>query len=179
MRLFVGMPVPGADSLSETAAALKSGHDDLRLVPDGTWHVTLRFLGDVASEQARAQLVASLEDALAGAKGLDCTVAGLGTFPPADRARVVWAGVDAPGIKRFVERVNSATALYGRPPDPRPFHAHVTLGRMKVGGDFRRDIARHRQTVFGQGRLDEVVLWSSELTPSGPVYEPVARWSTA
>ncbi len=176
MRLFLGCPVPGRDAIQAFARQMKSVHPDLRLVPDGTYHVTLRFLGDVKSEEARERLIAAVTEALRGRAALPCTVAGLGAFPKANAARVAWIGVQAPGIGRLAESINSATALYGEPPDPRPFKAHVTVGRMKIGGDLSREAHEYKDTVFGTGAIDQVVLWSSVLGPGGPTYEAVASW---
>lgn len=176
MRLFLGIPAPQPENLRALSRELAAAHQDLRLVPDGSWHVTLRFLGDVHDERARDRLITDVADAVRGRQALACRIERLGAFPKPGDARVVWAAAEAPGIAQLAERVAAATALYGRPPDPRPFKSHVTLGRMKIGGDFTRDIANYRTTVFGTGTCDEVVLWSSTLTPQGPRYDRVAAW---
>ena len=60
----------------------------------------------------------------------------------------------------------------GFDPDARPFRAHVTLGR------FRERARRpHLPEVdLGAALLDRLVLFRSELKPSGAVYTPLASF---
>lgn len=177
VRLFLGVPAPEPQNLRALAAELRRNHADMRPVPDGSWHVTLRFLGQVRDPDARERLMDAVSDAVSGRPALPCRLKGLGAFPQAGNARVAWVGVECDGLGRLAERIASATALYGDPPEPKPFRAHVTVGRMKIGGDLSRDVAEYHNTVFGQGAFDEVVLWASRLTPSGPHYDRVASWA--
>ncbi len=172
MRLFVGLPVPPSPAYAQATADVLDVARDARPVPAGSQHVTLRFLGEMAEPDG---VVAALDRALAGRPALPCVVEGLGTFPggfPADkRARVVWAGLRAPGVEALADAVVQATARFGEPPERRPFVAHVTLARMARPADLRLVVEKHRGTLFAQGVLDKVVLYRSTPTPRGQVYE--------
>jgi len=64
----------------------------------------------------------------------------------------------------------------GFQPEDRPFHPHLTLGRMRssrgkeelVGG-----MEKHREEEFGDFQIERVVLFKSDLRPTGPIYTPL------
>jgi 2'-5' RNA ligase len=144
------------------------------IAPDNL-HVTVKFLGSV--DVPRVPLVrAALERATAGVAGFDLVVAGLGAFPSAARARVLWAGVAAggPALGALAARVDRELAGVGFAPEERAFSAHVTLGRVRepkrnarlgdalVGGE------------FGTVRVDRLVLMRSDLSPRGARYSELS-----
>lgn len=174
MRLFVGLPVPDSARYEEAKRDVQDAARDARVVPPGSHHVTLRFLGDLHEPDG---VIAALQSACLGRPALPCVVEGLGTFPggfPSDkRARVVWAGLRAPGIEALAAAVEEGTARFGEPPERRPFVAHVTLARMARPADLRLVVEKHRRTLFAQGVLDRVVLYRSTPTPRGSRYDEV------
>jgi RNA 2',3'-cyclic 3'-phosphodiesterase len=174
VRLFVGLPVPPSPRYAELAAEVARAAPGARVVPDGTWHVTARFLGEVLDA---APLIRALEVACNGRPALPCVVEGLGTFPdkfpPHKHARVAWAGVRAAGIEALAHAIEQATAGFGDPPEKRRFVAHVTLARLSNAADLRALVDRHRGTLLAQGRIDRVVLFRSRTGPGGSAYEPL------
>ncbi|MEK6976132.1 MAG: RNA 2',3'-cyclic phosphodiesterase [Candidatus Thermoplasmatota archaeon] len=173
MRLFVGLPVPDSALYEAAKRDLVQAASDARVVPPGSHHVTVRFLGEMAEPDG---VIAALDRACNGRPALPCVVEGLGSFPgggfPADKkARVAWAGLRAPGVEALAQTVLEATARFGEPPERRPFVAHVTLARMARPADLRLVIEQHRRTLFAEGVLDRVVLYSSTPTPRGSAYE--------
>lgn len=174
MRLFIGLPVPPSPAFDAVAAELEA-EARARTVPAGSWHVTLRFLGEVLDP---GPVAAALDAAAAGRHAMPCVVEGVGTFPdkgfpPHKKARVAWAGVRAEGIEALAAAVRDATAPFGEPPEDRPFVAHVTLARLPRPADLRRLVSRHERTLFSQGLLDRVVLFRSTPGPGGSRHEPL------
>lgn len=169
MRLFVGIPVPQSEVYRELAGQLEAL--GARPVPDGTWHMTLRFLGDMDDAQPVRDALAG---ALEGEQSLPAVVAGVGAFQSPRKARIVWAAVQAEGVEALAKKVEDATQELGQPPDRRDFVPHVTLARLKRPKDLRSFCGVHESTRFAQGVLDEVVLYRSVLTPAGPRYERAA-----
>lgn len=175
MQLFIAIPVPPSPVYGEVTRDLLAVAPSAKPVPDGAWHITLRFLGEVFDP---SPLIAALDAACSGRPALPAVVEGLGTFPgtgfpPDKKARVAWAGVRASGIEALAAAVEQATARFGDPPEARSFVAHVTLARMPNPADLRSLVDRHKATLFAQGRLDRVVLYRSHLGPGGPRYEAV------
>src|SRR5919205_4141575 len=106
-------------------------------------HVTIKFFGDV-----EASRVAALTDATARAANavpsFELKLSGAGTFPPNGNPRVLWLGVeDASGrLAQLQQRLEDECAAAGFPRDTRPFHAHVTLARLRAANAAARRLAR-------------------------------------
>lgn len=178
VRLFVALPLPPSPRYLEVAKELQDRFG-ARLVPEGSWHVTLCFLGEVDDE---TPVVEVLQWVLAdwsagnGAGGLDVVVRGVGAFPDARRARVAWAGIEAAGLDALATAIRDALPGVGM---NREFHAHATLARFASARDISQVVAKHKETCFAQGIVGEVHLLRSELGPSGPAYVVLARFPLA
>lgn len=130
-RLFLGVEVsPAAEQ--DVAAAIRPWREafrDARWVPSENWHVTLKFLG-----WTPAPLVPWVEETVGGIVGAHPSAAvrlrGLGAFPSARRARVLWAGIDDPanGFGALVADLEAGLAE-GFRAELRRFHPHLTVAR--------------------------------------------------
>jgi RNA 2',3'-cyclic 3'-phosphodiesterase len=126
-RLFVAVPLT-EQARQEIVARLPILPG--RLVPPQNWHFTLRFLGDTAPT-SRDALCAELRKTRFGSE-FSIHFGGLGAFPRAKRARIVWLGVDE-GAQRLIdvaETVESAVRRAGFAAEERPFRPHLTLSRI-------------------------------------------------
>jgi len=170
VRLFIGAPVPPSDVFGRVTQDLVDTARGVRPVPAGTWHVTLRFLGVLPEAGPPAS---ALDEALAGRSAVPVRVRGVGAFQDPRRARIAWAGVDAPGLDRVEGAVRAATAHLGEPPPRRDFVPHVTLARLGRPTDVSAWVHHHEATRFSEGLLDTVVLYRSDLGPGGPTYTRV------
>jgi 2'-5' RNA ligase len=60
--------------------------------------------------------------------------------------------------------------------EDRPFHPHLTLGRVKSSRG-REDLVgrmeKYREEEFGDFLVERVNLFKSDLRPSGPIYTPL------
>ena len=176
MRLFLAVEVPPSPRFAEVTRELVAASPNARPVPAGTWHATLRFLGDAGDPDAVAGAVAPV---VARHHSMAAAVRGVGAFPSPRKARVVWAGIDAPGLDALVAESVAATPLDRDPDAKRPFHAHATLARLDPPWDAREFVQPRAQMPFSVGAITEVVLFSSDLTPKGPVYRRVATFPLA
>jgi 2'-5' RNA ligase len=96
VRSFVAVLVDDATraALANQIQTLGRAAPQVAWVAPGNLHLTLKFLGGV-DQALLAPLIQGLRETLSGAPGFDVQIAGLGAFPAATRARVVWAGVTA------------------------------------------------------------------------------------
>ena len=171
IRAFVALPLPDAvrRAVAETIHRLTPSLPDVRFVRDEGVHVTLRFLGWTRAETIAA-LEAPLRAAAAACPPLDMAVRGLGTFPERGSPRVLWLGLDVPQAAAVLQAAcESAAASAGFEPESRPFHPHLTLGRWR---------ARARRpglpdVDLGSAHVGQLVLYRSDLRPSGSVYTPL------
>lgn len=142
-------------------------------MPDDNLHVTLGFLGWVPAERVQP-ISEALGRAVAGLLAGVATLDGLGAFPSLRRARVVWAGLRDPAgvVASTAAAAADAMAEAGLQPERRPFHAHVTLCRLRTP----------RAVAFPAGLgvpampvpVDRVTLFRSHLGRPAPRYEPLA-----
>jgi 2'-5' RNA ligase len=156
--LFVAawLPEPILDVL---AAIPRPEEPGVRYTRRDQWHVTLRFLGSCAVDEAAAAF--DTIEAPACDAELGPSVARLG------RSVVV---VPVHGLAPLADVVVRATLDVGEPPDPRPFNGHVTIARLRDRPACR--VAGHR--VRATFAVDEVHLVRSDLRPDGAVYETIA-----
>ena len=131
MRLFVALDIDPAirQRLEEFVNGLRAHVPGVRFVGPETFHATLKFLGETAR-------VEEIERALAAVHGAPFEMAfrGCGFFPSANRARVFWAGIEAPyDLQALATRVDQATGALGFPPERGPYKPHLTLARAGSG----------------------------------------------
>jgi 2'-5' RNA ligase len=159
-RLFVAV-WPTVDVVDVLGSLVRADEPGVRWVPAENWHITLRFLG-----QAHATEVG---ERLAGAV-LPHATAVLG--PVVARLGHEAVVVPVAGLDELARAACEATADVGRPVDARPFHAHVTVARLRHGA---RCGAVGRR-VSARFEVQEVVLARSVTHPGGARYETLGRW---
>jgi 2'-5' RNA ligase len=146
--------------------------------PPHQYHLTLRFIGEVAAERC-----AAIETALAGVRveSFILPVQGTGSFPPNRPPRVVWVGV-GPGHPRLFQlrqRVDDALLACGLADlDVRRFEAHFTVGRCgpeASASEVARLVRTHREFEGPPFRVTSFALYRSELRPGGAVHTPLLR----
>lgn len=170
----MAVPLPGTAG-AEMAAALAHLRGEtwpVRWITDDAPHLTLKFFGEVTSDRVDA-IGEMLDFAAQGMGPVAMSFSGAGVLPSAERPRVVYLGVDAePGLELLQDRIERSAEKLGFPPEGRPFRPHVTLGRVREG----HKLPPGWQTELEQIRpgeaflADRVVLFLSELGPSGPTY---------
>lgn len=186
LRLFCAVELPAATRTAAIAhvaqlARLRAAAPHV----NATWerieklHLTLKFLGAVEAGHVPA-LIAAAAQAASGIAPCELMLASAGAFPNASNPRVLWLGVQDPsgGLARLQGGLERACAAAGFPRDPRPFHAHVTLARIRTVDAAARQLARqHTEQDFAPVAfpLRELVIMRSDLAPNGSHYTPLAR----
>ncbi len=173
LRLFVGIEFP--PELKLRLSLLCSGVPGAKWVDPGNFHLTLRFIGDIAEDVA-----ADVDEALAGLKArrFNLQLAGTGVFG-GNRPHALWVGVERdPDLVKLRDRIEQALIRIGLPPEPRKFAPHVTLARLRdpeLGqlGDFLAANARFRAAPLP---VDRFSLIASFPTKAGSVYEDQADY---
>jgi 2'-5' RNA ligase len=164
--VFVAVRPP--DDVLDTVGALAGSLDlpSVRRTTREQWHVTLQFLGNDADVDAVVRALAGLS-VRAGVAQLG----GLGAFPNERKARVVWLGL-ASGQELFgalAREVGERVAPLGHEREARPFHAHLTLARLKAPADVRNRLGP-AEAVGDPWPVGEVLVYESRLRPSGAEY---------
>lgn len=174
VRAFIALELDARvrAAMGELQARLRPRLGAIRLARPEGLHLTLRFLGDTSPAQVEA-LRPRLSAAAAACPPAEVRVAGLGTFPERGSPRVLWLGLDLPptvlDLQNACERAARAA---GFDPEPRPFRAHLTLGRWRERAP-RPDLPPED---LGATRLETLILFRSELRPQGAVHTALGRF---
>ena len=165
-----------AEAVTRLARAPEGGGLRVAWVPPQNLHVTLKFLG-----WARPEVVEPIRDRVRDGvkqrKGFELAARGMGAFPNARHARVLWAGVDdaSGALGRLAADVETWMQSLGFAREERAFHPHVTIGRVKEGGSAESLLAPFAGTDFGTSLIREVVLYQSVMKSNGSEYIPMFR----
>lgn len=177
LRAFIAVPVTDEvkAAVGDVEHKLLRAGADVKWVVPANIHITLKFLGNIRTDDVDALSVA-LPEALGGVSAFGVTLAGMGTFPSGRQApRVVWVGIDE-GRERLQEiavRVEQACTRLGFEKEDRPFRPHLTIGRVRRGSGNLEQLAKYvAELGFNplKLRIDRVNLVRSKLSPRGPAY---------
>lgn len=179
MRSFLGLPVPEPwiPPLIRAQGAVPGG----RKVEADDLHLTLAFLDD----QPEARLEALHEE-------LDAKPLPAATLEPvafallgSDRPRAVVLDLAAdPTLTALRDAVRRAAHAAGIPLARERFRPHVTLLRFSASappdtGRLPAALTRLGTPAMAPQAASGVTLWSSTLTPDGPLYDPLATYRLA
>ncbi|HRF50886.1 MAG TPA: RNA 2',3'-cyclic phosphodiesterase [Anaerolineales bacterium] len=182
-RLFIELTLPSA-VVDELGMLLRACRDrvpagSMRWVAPEGIHLTLRFLGDVPLRR-QADLESVLAAVARRAPGLRrLALEGYGAFPGGRAApRVFFVGLrDVSGTLPALTRgLDDALAEAGWPSEGRPFHPHLTLGRVKEElrpaqmSELRRALAECPRPEALTFEASQLALMRSELARTGSRY---------
>jgi 2'-5' RNA ligase len=153
---------------------LKSSRADVRWVSPEKIHLTLKFFGNI-DESKIDPIVKSIEGPTQTTSPFSLRIQGVGAFPHLRNPRVIWVGfVDGKDfLTSFQKQLERELKKIGFEPEERTFHPHLTLGRMKSSKgreELTGRMERHNEEEFGDFQVERVVLFKSDLKPTGPIY---------
>ena len=156
-RLFVAV-WPPEDVIAELTALARKDRRGIRFVEPERWHLTLRFLGDAAVDDA--------------AEALDRAELPAATVRLCDMLDERALVIPASGLDHLAAAVNSATADVGEAPRRR-FRGHLTVARVKASAPMPPLLGALVEASF---EASEVALVESTLHPDGARYDTIATW---
>jgi RNA 2',3'-cyclic 3'-phosphodiesterase len=174
IRTFIAFELPEEIKtlLGEIISALRPKAKEVKWVQPQGLHVTLKFLGDI-DEKIVPGLSRGLDAIAQDYPPLPVYITRLGAFPDMKRPRVFWAGLsgDIRVMSDIAGRVDKICTPFGLEPEKRPFRAHITIGRLKIPTVV--NVAQEvRESPF---TIENIVLYKSELSPSGARYSVLHR----
>ena len=190
MRLFVAIDLDPEirERVARFGEGMRSLAPDVRWTPAESWHITLKFIGEVD-----AGTLEQVKDQLARVNGAPANIGvrGTGFFPAPRSARVFWAGVQADSsLIAVAEGVDRVLGAIGIPFEERAFTPHLTLARTGSGrpGRDKADGANNKfarlqqrldkmpEAEFGTMTAREFILYQSKTSPKGSLYTKLARF---
>lgn len=177
MRCFIALEFP-PEIKSSIYRSLKREIKDkpeLKWVSEENLHITLKFLGEVPDKKVPA-IGEQLEKIFKGDRRVKIKLGELQAFLDRGEVRVLWIGI-AEGedkIKKYANELEKSLSKMGFKKEKREFVPHLTIARARKNSrkkfkpeDF--NIKLNIPDFF----VDEIVLFKSTLTPSGPIYEKI------
>jgi RNA 2',3'-cyclic 3'-phosphodiesterase len=175
LRLFVATEVPEdvRAAVAGAVAPLRERFPKARWVPAHNQHVTLKFLGSTYPRLVE-WVRATIGEVASRHAPFTTRVEGLGAFPNARRARIVWAALDDAdnAFARLAADLGEAVSKEFEP-EKRVFTAHLTVARFEPAVAVDPDLIAFESQPFEVGRI---VLFRSHLRRPAPVYEPVETY---
>jgi 2'-5' RNA ligase len=168
-RLFVAIDLP--ELTRQLVAGLDPHIRGVRWVDPAQMHLTLSFFGDVPDEidLALREKLSAIEF---GAFFLP--IVGVGTFSAKGAPKIIWIGVGKahPHLFQIHKRVQEAALAAGLEPEFKPWHPHITIARCRdvSAQSLRKFLQSNAECDAGMVRVDDFHLYSSKLTPSGPIH---------
>lgn len=176
-RLFIALPIDREiiTNLNSVYTTLSQYNDILKVVEPSLYHLTLKFFGQCQGNVARAieSEFASLRFSI---PPIPYSVKGMGMFPNSKNPSVIWTAIvtDTTLLGQIVAHIENFAKKYGIKEEDRPFVPHLTLARIRKGRKLTEALHKRLHTFaiqeFGAASFDRVILFSSKLTPQGPIY---------
>ena len=178
LRVFIAIEL--SEEITAYLARLQS---ELRKEPFVKWvdprgiHLTLKFLGNVASERV-PEIARAVELACEGVAPFELSIGGPGAFPNLNAPRVVWVGAGGEVEKCAIlkRRIDEEFVPLGFAAEGRAFVPHLTLGRVRESASAgeRRRLGEAIKALEAGSRpsllVSSVSLMRSRLTPAGALY---------
>lgn len=178
-RIFAAINISdeAKQKVSAYIAGLRSEFNTLRVGwerPEKL-HITVNFAGNL-DERALDKFVKTAEAAAGPCPAFPVTLAGTGAFVKRRGSNVLWLGIDAEPIAGIAARFETASAKADERPT-RSFNPHLTIARLREPQNSRPLIDRHLASKFEPVEFEaaELVVYESELLPTGSVYRVITR----
>lgn len=179
IRTFLAIELPRAllSKIEEVQGGLRSSNADVRWVRPENLHLTLKFFGNIDESQIEP-IVQSIDQTVQETPPIRLRAKGMGAFPNLRNPRVIWIGFEEgkEEVTSFQRELEKEFERAGFPPEDHPFHPHLTLGRMRSNKgkeELIKRMERYKEEEFGEVQVEKVVLFKSDLRPSGPIYTPL------
>jgi 2'-5' RNA ligase len=168
-RLFIAIDLP--DLVKDAIANICFGVPGAKWVPKDQSHLTVRFIGEV-EDYYYSHIVEGLKSVTASR--LDLSLKGVGYFPPRNKPRVLWVGMEKnEGMIDLRDAIEKELKEIGLAPEERKFSPHITLARLGLQtplGKVTEFLSANSLFKIDSIPVDEFNLYSSILTPSGAVH---------
>jgi 2'-5' RNA ligase len=168
-RLFVAIDLP--QSMRQLLAGLDPHIRGVRWTERNQMHLTLGFFRDVPED---VELNFREKLSAVECRAFFLPVSGVGAFLSRGAPKIVWIAVGKahPHLFQIHKRVQEAALAAGIQPELRPWHPHITIARCGnvAAQTLRKFLQLNAEFDAGMIRVDAFYLYSSKLTPAGPIH---------
>jgi 2'-5' RNA ligase len=188
MRVFLAVPPDPAwaDSARGLVDRVRPASPPASWTRPESWHLTLKFLGEITEDTAEA-FAKAIEPAFAAAPAGSLAPGGALLLPGRARPRVLGVGfaersAGFASLSAVAAAAERASRDLGGEPETRAFRPHVTFARIRRPWPaeavelYAREADAWR---FPDWPVRSAVLYRSRLAPSGAVHTPLREWVLA
>jgi 2'-5' RNA ligase len=179
LRLFIAIELtqPIREKIGQIMIQLKSGSPKaISWSPINNIHLTLIFLGE--TPEINIIPINNILNCIDKQHhSFQLEVEGLGVFPRPERPRIIWIGINkSPELQELQIGIEKSMGSLGAKIENRPFHAHLTLGRVSHQALPTQVAAiRNFLTTINVGRIgvmdvNSIHLMRSDLKLGGTLY---------
>ena len=180
MRAFFGIGLPAGvrEAVASVMSRFRGLHAPVAWTAPGNLHITLVFLGEIDPGQV-PRIGRELRAVASGTGPFSVVAEGAGAFPGTRNPRVLWVALLEPLelVRKLQQNMQNALSGAGFPREDRPFHPHITVGRVRGalppawGERFAGELSGRR---FGVVPVSSFTLYESRPGPGGAVYTPLS-----
>ena len=185
MRVFIAIDINEEvrKALGDLQEQLRSGADvkksDVKWVNPENIHLTLKFLGEIKEEKV-VEVCNIVRDVASRHRNFELDIQSVGCVGGRS-ARVLWVGAGAgnDNLLQLQKDLDEQLALAGWPQDTREFTGHLTLCRIRkpaAGIKLAQMTEDYRDFKLGVVLADSVLVYQSQLRPTGPVYTRLGNY---
>jgi len=182
MRLFLAIDFPQSikQSIYRNVEILK-GYipKGVKWVEQKNLHVTFRFLGEV-NDSLHDEFLKNINQVTILHKPFIMSFLDVSIIPNPVRPRLIWHDMkdESDTAKQLFEEIDTSLYDLGFDREKRPLALHTTLGRVKFARNIDwKNIQDKLMPITTKVDCQELTLFKSQLTSSGPIYSVVEKFS--
>ena len=139
-------------------------------------HLTLKFLGGI-DERQLADFKNVVENISKQISSFKLKISKTGVFPNAGNPRILWIDMsdESGSLAKINQMLETECGKIGFPGEKRKFLPHLTIGRLRDPNKAKGLAQKHLETDFEPVgfKVSEIVIYESNLQPSGSIYQKV------
>lgn len=185
VRAFLAIDLPETlkKELSKLSKLNSFPKGKFKWVEEENFHITLKFLGNIRENQIK-KIEEICREVAKEFKKFELEVGEVGRFPERGKPRVMWLGVEKGSevLQRLAETLQRILKQHKIINEKEDYHPHITFLRIKELEDeeefevFVKRIAEVAKDLKGMKfKVNEIILFKSELSSQGPKYTPLFK----
>lgn len=182
MRAFLAIELNDyvVDKIVKTQHKLENPEfGKIKMVEADNMHLTVKFFGDIDDSKLK-QIIRCINYVKDDFNAYTSKAVGIGAFPSTHNPRVIWTTLkdkDDETVK-LLKSLDVEFSNLGFKKE-KSYKPHITLGRVKSLKNknmLYETLNDVKGEYYGKVNVDKLVLKSSTLTPTGPIYETVEEF---
>ncbi len=175
------LPLEIKNIVARVSGELRQSTLNPRWVKVDNIHLTVVFMGSIETEDTPA-ITRVVREVCQTYGPFDISIKGIGCFPNRRSPRVLWLGLDGDlePMSEFRDALQGHLKGFGIKEEKRKFKPHLTLARFRKPKkmDAKEDqfLSNYEDISSAVCSLKELILFKSDLKPTGAVYTKVESW---